>query len=73
MREQRRESELILSCQRSLRLMWGCTKDLCCHLFSVEVDVATEFARDGVLRELLYADDLVVISETMEGLRNKLL
>ena len=26
-------SELILSCQRSLRLKWGCTKDLCCHLY----------------------------------------
>ena len=23
----------ILSCHMDLRLMWGCTKDLCCHLF----------------------------------------
>ena len=48
--------------QRSL--MWVCTKDLCCsvkccHLFG---------QRCG---GLLYADDLVQISETIEGLRNK--
>ena len=34
--------------------------------FAVEVDVVTEFAIEGVLRELLYADDLVLMSETME-------
>ena len=32
-------------------------------LFAVVVDVVTEFARDG---ELLYADDLVLVSETMD-------
>ena len=42
-------------------------------LFAVVVDVVTEFARDGVLSELLYADDLVLMSETIEGLRNKFL
>ena len=40
-------------------------------LFAVVVDVVTEFAREGALCELLYADDLVQMSETMEGLRNK--
>ena len=39
-------------------------------LFAVVVDV-TEFAREGALSELLYADDLVLMSETIEGLRNK--
>ena len=34
------------------------------------VDVVTEFAREGVLSELLYADDLVLMSETIEGLRD---
>ena len=34
--EQRHESKLILSCQMSLRLKWGCTKDLCCHLFFLQ-------------------------------------
>ena len=35
------------------------------------VDVVTELAREGMLSELLYADDLVPMSETIEGLRNK--
>ena len=35
------------------------------------VDVVTEFAREVVLSELLYADDLVLMSETIECLRNK--
>ena len=73
MREQRPESERILSCERSLRLKWGCTKDLCCHLFVVVVDVVIEFAREGALSELLHAGDLVLISETIERLRNKFL
>ena len=37
------------------------------------VDVVTEFAREGMLSELLYADDSVLMSETIEGLRNKFL
>ena len=61
MREQRQGLQWILSCQRSLGLKWGCTKDQCCHLFffAVVIDVVTEFAREGTLSELLYADDLV--------------
>ena len=39
--------------------------------FSVEVDVISYLARVGVLCELLYADDLVPMSETIEGLSNK--
>ena len=42
-------------------------------LFAVVVDVVTEFAREGVLSELQYADNLVLMSETIEGLRNKLI
>ena len=41
-------------------------------LFVVVVDVVTNFDR-GVLRELLYADDLVLMSDTIEGLRNEFL
>ena len=37
------------------------------------VDVVTEFARYGALNELLYADDLVLMSETNKGLRNTFL
>ena len=39
--------------------------------FAVVVDVVTEFAREGALSELLYADDLVLMRETILGLRNK--
>ena len=41
-------------------------------LFALVVDVVTEFAREGALSELLYADDLVLMGETIMGLRNKL-
>ena len=39
-------------------------------LFAVFVDVVTEFAREGALSELLYADDSVLMGETIECLRN---
>ena len=39
-------------------------------LFTVVADVVTELAREGVLSELLYADDLVMMSETIKGLSN---
>ena len=42
-------------------------------LFAVAVDVVTKFAREGALSELLYADDLVLMSDIIEGLRNKFL
>ena len=42
-------------------------------LFAVVVDVLSEFAREGALSELLYADDLVLMSETIEGQWNKFL
>ena len=37
------------------------------------VEIVTEFAREGALGELLYADDLDLMSETIEGHRNKFL
>ena len=37
------------------------------------VDVVTVLARDDALSEVLYADDLVLMSETIEGLKNKFL
>ena len=42
-------------------------------LFAGVVDVVTEFAREGALSELLYADGLVLMNETIKGLRNKFL
>ena len=35
-------------------------------LFAMVVDVVTEFVREGALSELLYADDLVLMSETID-------
>ena len=40
-------------------------------LLAVVGDVVSEFAREGALSKLLYADDLVLESETIEGLWNK--
>ena len=42
-------------------------------LFAVVVDVVTEFAIEGALSELLHTDDLVMMSDRNEGLRNKFL
>ena len=40
-------------------------------LVEVMVDVVTEFAREDTLSELLYADNLVLLSETIKELWNK--
>ena len=42
-------------------------------IFALVVDVVTEFARELLLSELLYADDLALMSEMVDGLRNKFL
>ena len=34
------------------------------------VDFVTELAREGALHELLYVDDLVLMSETIEAIRS---
>ena len=38
-------------------------------VFAIVVDVVTENVRNGLMSEMLFADDLVLTSETMEGLR----
>ena len=40
-------------------------------LFAIVVDVITENARRGVVNESLYADDLILMSETMEDLKER--
>ena len=40
-------------------------------VFAIVVDVVTESVRNGLMYKMLYADDLVLMSETMEGLREK--
>ena len=42
-------------------------------IFAVVEDGVTKLAREGALRELLHADDLVLMSETIEGLSDKFL
>ena len=51
--------------------MWGCIRDLCYHNFSNDVDVVTELEENCLLSELLYAEDLVLMSQTIECLWNK--
>ena len=40
-------------------------------LLTVVVDVVTELVRDGVLNELLYNEDLVLMTKAIIALRNK--
>ena len=40
-------------------------------LFVIVVDIITENARRGVVNELLYANGLVLMSETMEDLKER--
>ena len=40
-------------------------------LFAIVVDVITENARRGVVNELLYADDLVIMSETIKDVKER--
>ena len=42
-------------------------------LFVVMIDVVTIFARDGALSELLCDYDLFLMSQTIKGIRNKIL
>ena len=40
-------------------------------LFAVLIDIVIKFAREDVLSELLYDEDLVFIDETIDGIRNE--
>ena len=40
-------------------------------IFAVVADVVTEHARERLLNEILYADDLVLMSESLEDLRER--
>ena len=41
-------------------------------IFVIVVDVVTEHAGEGLLNEILYADDLVLMSESLEDLTERL-
>ena len=40
-------------------------------IFAIAVDIVTEHAREGLLNEILYADDLVPMSESLDDLRER--
>ena len=40
-------------------------------IFAIVVDVVTEHTREGLLNEILYADDLVLMSESLEDLQER--
>ena len=40
-------------------------------LFAIAGDVISENARKGLMNEILYVDDLVLMSESMENLKEK--
>ena len=40
-------------------------------VFAIVVDVVTESVRNGLMREMLYMDDLILTSKTTEGLKEK--
>ena len=42
-------------------------------LFAIVINVVTENAKEGLIKEVLYADDLVLMSEMMEGLKERFL
>ena len=42
-------------------------------LFAIAVDVISENAREGLMNKILYEDDLVLISESIETLKEKFL
>ena len=42
-------------------------------LFAIVVDVVTENTKEGLIKEAFYVDDLVLMSEMMEGLKKRFL
>ena len=42
-------------------------------LFAIAVDVTSENAREGLMNEILYVDDLVLMGECIENLKEKFL
>ena len=65
------DSELSVECEVKVGMHQGSVLSL--FLFAVVVDVVTEFAREVAISKLLYADYLVLMSETIDGLSNKFL
>ena len=41
--------------------------------FAIAADVISEIAREELMNDILYADDLVLMNESMENLKEKFL
>ena len=59
------DSELSEEFEVKVGMHKGCVLSL--FLFAVIMDVVNELTSNGVLNELLYADDLVLLSEIIKG------
>ena len=57
---------LIVSGEKSLMLVQGCSRFLHCYVFMVMVKNLTELGSDGVTNEMLYAENLALKSETID-------
>ena len=42
-------------------------------IFAIAVDVIVKYAKEGLINEMLYAGDLVLMKESMENLRDMFL
>ena len=40
-------------------------------IFAIMVDAVTEHAREGLMNKILFVDDLVLMSESLEGLKKR--
>ena len=65
------DSELSVEFEVNVGMHQG--SELLHFVFAVVVDGVTEFAREGTLCQLLYADDLVMMNERIRGLKNMFL
>ena len=74
MKVQKQRLKLDLNCQKSFMWRLVYIRDLLSPLLlAIVVDVVKESAREGLMKKILYADDLVHMIETMEGMKKRLL
>ena len=51
--------------------VWDHRGSVLSPIFTVVIDVVTELSMSDILSEMEYADDLLLMTETFEGDRNK--
>ena len=69
MKEQKQKLELDRGCRKNFKVGVHQGSVLSPLLFAMVIDEVTENARKGWMKQILYADDLVLMGETMEELR----